>query len=383
MKKKVLILAGYYTPGIKAGGPIQSIKNLVDNLSDRVDFKIVALDRDKGDESPYPNIITDKWVEVGNAQVYYVNQATLNWGRIRQLINEADHDILYLNSFFDYKLSIIPIILRKINLIRPKLTILAPRGNFSIGALGLKSKKKNLLIKVSKILNLHNDVVWHATAQEEQKDIELIFGGKENIRVANNLTANYSELEYEKAIKKNNGELSIVFISRIHPKKNLLKAIEYLNHINGTVYFNIYGPIEDKEYWAKCNEKIGELPKNITVSYKGPIDHDKVIEIFKKHHVFLFPTLGENYGHVISEALIGGSPVIISDQTPWRELETFQVGWDIKLNDEEKFIEVLQRCVNLTQYEYELLSRQSFKYGKETANNEKGKEYTFKLFEDL
>ena len=68
----------------------------------------------------------------------------------------------------------IPILLNKINLINPQKIILAPRGNFSTGALGLRRKKKQLLIKVSKLLNLHNKIRWHATAVEEKKDIERI-----------------------------------------------------------------------------------------------------------------------------------------------------------------------------------------------------------------
>lgn len=380
MKKKVLILAGYYVPSIKGGGPIQSIKNLVDNLSDKFGFYILASDRDLGDEQPFSNIKTDEWVQVGNAKVFYINTKQLTLRRLAKIINAVDYDVLYLNSFFSYKFSIMIMILSKLKLIAPKPIILAPRGQFSKGALGFKSGKKKLYIKITKALGLYKDVTWHATAQTEKEDIEALFGPKANIKIAGNLTANYKEFKYDKDIDKNKGELKVVFVSRIHPKKNLKKAIELLKNIEGKIEFNIYGPIEDKAYWSECKTLINKLPDDIKVDYKGVIEHDKIIDIFKQHHVFLFPTLGENFGHVISEALIGGCPVIISDQTPWRELESKQVGWDIDLKDENKFIGVIQNCVDLNNEEYMILSKNAFEYGKKISNNNEDIESYYSIF---
>ncbi len=56
---------------------------------------------------------------------------------------------------------------------------------------------------------------------------------------------------------------------------------------------------------------------------------------------------GENFGHVIIEALAAGKPVLISDQTPWRGLENHKAGWDIPLNDKEKFISILEMLVDM------------------------------------
>lgn len=379
MKKKVLILAGYYVPSIKGGGPIQSIKNLVDNLSDRIDFYIVAADRDLGDDKSFPNIQTNVWVQVGNAKVFYTNPLKLTWRKTADVINSVDYDVMYLNSFFSFKFSTVPILLYKMKRISRKPIVMAPRGQFSLGALGLKSGKKKLYIKLAKGLILYKDIVWHATANTEKKDIERIFGEKANIIVANNLTANYQELEFDKDLKKHEGELKVVFVSRVHPKKNLKKAIEFLKPVKGRIEFNIYGPIEDKGYWEECKSLIDSLPSNIEVLYKGVIEHDKVMDAFMVNHVFLFPTLGENFGHVISEALIGGCYVIISDQTPWRDLEQAQVGWDISLSEEEKFTKILQYFADLDEDKYRVLSRNSFEYGKRKSNTQ----YVVKRYFDI
>ena len=379
MRKKILILTDYYLPGVKGGGPIQSIRNMVDNLADEFDFYILTSDRDFGDNRSYNNIKTDVWLQVGKAKVYYTDKSKLSFRKLDNILNKFAYDIIYLNSFFSYKFSIMPILLKRVNRISAKI-VLAPRGEFSPGALGLKSNKKKLYIQLSKIIKMYTDVRWHATAITEKKDIESIFGEKVNIFIAGNLIGTYKGLQFKRSIEKKKNELKVVFISRIHPKKNLKQALVFLKSLKGNIKFNIYGPIEDKSYWDECKEVIEDLPKTISVSYKGVINHDKVTSVFKSHHVFLFPTLGENFGHVIYEALISGCPVIISNQTPWRNLESIQVGWDIDLSDKNKFIRSLQTCVDMGRDDYTIISKNAFYYGIKKANKRDNITNTSMLF---
>lgn len=380
MKKKVLIMAGYYLPSVKGGGPIQSIKNIVDNLSDKFEFYIVAADRDLGDSESFKNIVVDTWVQVGKAKVYYTDISTLDWEETKRIIDDSHCKIMYLNSFFDYKFTIVPLILNKLNKIDVNKIIVAPRGQFSPGALKLKSNKKKLFISTSKIFGLYKNLNWHATTKVEKDHIQKKFGDKINVIIANNLTANYSNLTYDKNLEKSKGELRLVFVSRIHPKKNLKIAIQLLSKINGIVMFNIYGPIEDIEYWEDCKREITKLPANITVNYQGMVNHEDIISVFNKHHVFLFPTLGENFGHVISEALIGGCPVIISDQTPWRNLEEQKVGWDVDLLDNMTFISTIQTCVSMDGKDYQKMSKNAFEYAKKMSNQKKAIDETINCF---
>lgn len=380
MKKKILIFAGYYIPSVKAGGPVQSIKNIVDHLNEYFDFFILANDRDISDEYSFDNIKLDQWEKVGLANVMYVNYANLSVKKMAKIINDLNPEILYLNSFFEVKLSFFPVLLKKFNLIKVETLILAPRGNFSKGALELKKWKKKIFIDFSKHLKLHKRIIWHATASKERSDIEAIFGNKLDIRVSSNLTENYTKLIYDKTIDKVIGELKIAFISRVHPKKNLLTALLYLKNVIGKVEFNIYGPIEDKIYWEKCKHVIEGLPNNISVKYHGHIAHDEIVEKFKLNHILLFPTLGENFGHVISEALVGGCPVIISDQTPWVNLVRKKIGWDIPLDNEDEFVLRIQECIDLNDVQYNQYSINAFEYGKNFSNRDEDISSNIKLF---
>ncbi|MBZ5586525.1 MAG: glycosyltransferase, partial [Acidobacteriia bacterium] len=135
------------------------------------------------------------------------------------------------------------------------------------------------------------------------------------------------------------------------------------------VDFDIYGPIEDGSYWQECQNLIGRLPTNIQVQYKGMIPHRQVYTALSRYDLFLFPTLGENFGHVIAEALLAGCPVLISDQTPWLGLEGMGVGWDRPVSEPARFREVLQRCLSMGPEEHAAMRARAARFGAKRAND--------------
>lgn len=381
MKKKVLILAGFYLPSVKGGGPIQSIRNLVDNLGDSIEFYILAADRDLGDVKPFNDVIADRWIEVEKALVYYTDMRMLNWRKLKIIIENLNCDILYLNSFFAFKDSIIPILINKFHMLSNMKIIIAPRGQFSKGALGLKSWRKKVFVKIAKLINLYKDISWHATTGLEKNDIESVFGRDIIVYTANNLTPNYKNLGFEKTVTKKVGELKLIYISRIHPMKNLLQTLDILQKIKGNVEFNIFGPIEDKIYWNKCQNAISNMGKNIKINYMGQIANETVNDVYKEHHVAILLTLGENFGHSIAEALIGGCPVIISDRTPWKNLEKYNAGYDISLENEENFISAIEHFIEMNNSDYKEVSMSAFDYAKSNSNTEENITSYLKMFD--
>ena len=108
-----------------------------------------------------------------------------------------------------------------------------------------------------------------------------------------------------------------------------------------------YGPAENEAYWEECQGLISQLPGNVKVSYLGRVDGNQVVEVFSRYDLFLFPTGGEAYGHVIAECLTSGTPVLISTETPWRNLQGDGLGWDIDLVSDNSFVEVIERLAVL------------------------------------
>lgn len=380
-KRSILVLADYYLPGYKAGGPIRTLVNMVDRIGDEFQFKIVTADRDFKDYAAYPGVTIDHWNRVGKADVFYMSPKRQSLKEFKKILCSTECDVVYLNSFFSPHFTIKPLLLRWLRLIPDKSLILAPRGEFSSGALALKSFKKYIYISAAKVLGLYRDVLWQASSEYEEKDICYWFGDCAKIVIAPNIPSSITGLTPTLSNhKKIAGKLKIVFLSRITRKKNLCSALRMLVNLKGEVQFNIYGPLEDLNYWAECNRIINLLPNNIRVQYMGAINHDQVSTVIRKYDLFFLPTLGENFGHVILEALADGCPVLISDQTPWRDLEKEGVGWDLPLNCMERFQEVLQKCIDMNEQEYNILSKRAYKFGLKIVEDKTALDLNRKLF---
>lgn len=375
MKRTVLTLIDHYLPGYNAGGPIRSVAGLVDSLGNEFDFKIVTRDRDLGSSKPYSEIVHDSWQRVGAAEVFYLSPRSVTLPSLRQLICATDHDCMYMNSAFSPKFTIVPLVLRRLRLIPTRNTIIAPRGEFSPGALRIRAAKKRAYIYLARSLGLFRGVVWQASSSHEMEDIRNILEDRSPsaasiaIAVAPDLTTLPQVSQLRVSDTKRPGFLRLVFLSRISPMKNIDGALAMLSGVRGEVALDIYGPVEDEAYWRKCQGVIARLPPNITVEYRGAIHHNEVSVALMQHDLFFLPSRGENYGHAIIEALAVGCPVLISDRTPWRDLERNGAGWDLPLDRPEAFGAVLQRCVDMGNDELRVLAQKARGYGVEKCTN--------------
>lgn len=333
----ILTFAGHYLPGYKAGGPIRSLVNMVDQLGNTFDFRIVAADRDLGDGAPFDGVAVDAWNMVGGAQVFYRSPGAAGWRALLKSLDETTFDLIYLNSFFSPSASLRPLAYRRMGRLARKPVLLAPRGEFSAGALALKPAKKRLFIALSKAIGLHRNVLFQASSEHEAADIRRVLGNVP-VHVASDLPGASAPSADMMASGGTEGPVRAVFLSRISPMKNLLGAIETLARVKTPLTFDIYGVIEDEAYWARCQTAIAALPPHVQARYQRPLRPDEVIKVLARHDFFFLPTLGENYGHVIREALSAGLPVLISDRTPWRGLAAESAGADLPLEAPDAFV---------------------------------------------
>ena len=361
--KKILILAGRYLPGYKDGGPVRSIKNLTDYLGDEYHFYILTCDRDHGDTKPYSNIEVNKWNDVGKAKVFYVKP---NGFTMKTILNlSKDVDVVYSCGVFSRR-SINAFILKRFNILKKPLVV-ASMGMFSPMEFRLKYKKKKVFTTLFNLTGMFKKVYWSATSEMEINEIlQEVKCDRSRFFIAEDLPRLVDNTPIIK--KKERGEIKVVWISRITPKKNLLGAIEILSKVRNNVQFTIYGPIQDADYWKNCKTELDKLPANIRWRYEGMTDAEMVVEVLKQHHIFLFPTLGENYGHVIQEALSAGCPCILSDQTTWKNLEENGVGYVFKLEEKEKFIRAISYYADMEQIEMQKVTDRALKYAIESSN---------------
>jgi glycosyltransferase involved in cell wall biosynthesis len=360
----ILVTTDYYLPGYKGGGSSRTLINVVDHLGGEFRFKVLTSDRDLGDAGPYPQVAPGSWQPVDGAEVFYLSPRDLSLRSLRTVIRRTKHEVLYLNSFFSPNFTIKPLLLRRLGLIPRVPTILAPRGEFSPDALMLKGFKKRAYFAFARALGLYRHVVWQASSEYEEESIRSWLGDHVRVVIARDLLPPVFDMgEQPSRRRKTAGRLKIVFLSRISRMKNLSGALKMLDGLEGEVQFNIYGPLEDRGYWAECQRVIDTLPRNVQVKYWGGVRHEQVVGTMAEHDLFFLPTLGENYGHVVLEALIAGCPVLISDRTPWRNLKEKGIGWDLPLDQPERFRAVLQSCVEMNSQEHRSWSQRARAFG--------------------
>jgi len=352
----ILCFLNYYLPGFRGGGPARSVRNLVDALSEEYEFRIVTRDRDVGSDAPYESVDIGTWNRVGPAHVFYAPDRELSFRDIEDLLANMPHDVLYLNSFWNPRFTGTPLLIRRLGSCLRRPVVVAPRGEFSPGALAIKASRKRVYLAFAKLFGLFNEVTWQASSEKEASEIRCALGGLAcRVLVAPNLVnmqeGGVSIAGAARMPAHPNGRLRLVYLSRLTRKKNLLFLLQRLGQVRSQVDLTIYGPTEDEEYWQDCLTLIGNLPRNITVRYAGEIEPEEVPAALAEHDVFVFPTRGENFGHVIFEALSAGTSVVVSDRTPWRPdcrgaLEV------LSLEHPSGWTEAIERWASLTPAEY-------------------------------
>lgn len=361
---RVLTLVDYYLPGFKAGGALRSVSNLVEHLQSEFQFLIVTRDRDAGDSEAYPGILVNDWQLVNGARVFYAAAGPLLPLRLAALLRRTQYDVLYLNSVLSPHFTLLVLALRRLGILRPAVIILAARGELSAGALATRRWKKASFLAVARALNLYAGLTWQASTPIEADEIRRrIANVADSIIVAPDIAVVGTQgVSKQTRRRKQPGSLDIVFLSRITPKKNLAGALRCLAGVRGTVKFDIYGPREDGPYWVECEQAVSKLPPNIEARYIGVVDPADVPRVMSSYHLFFLPTRGENFGHVIFEAMSAGTPVLISNATPWRCLTAQRVGWDLPVDDENAFRAALQEMTDTNQEELSTMSDAVLRY---------------------
>ncbi len=358
------MICDYYLPGFESGGAMRTLVNMIDRFGESYEFKIVTRDHDGPlNRASYQNVQINDWNRIGSTDVYYLSKDNIRLGSVKKLVREINPDTIYLNSFFS-PLTVFTLLLRRFSSFDSVPVILAPEGELVPGALSIKPLKKQLYINAAKLLKLLHNVVWKAASEFERDNIQAIFGSDGKIFIAPNMPPRMilGDFDLNAKPEKRRGHAKMVFLSRFMRKKNFNWLLDHIRRLKDDLSIDIFGPVEDADYWKECQAIIKTLPPNIKIEAKGPVLHENVASTLAKYHFFVLPTLGENFGHIFVEALAAGCPLIISDRTPWRNLAKDVIGWDIPLENPDSWIAVINNCLNMDNDDYQIRSENARKF---------------------
>ncbi|MGJ0507151.1 MAG: glycosyltransferase family 4 protein [Methylocystis sp.] len=331
-KPIVLTLLGVFWPGNDATGPNQSFRGMTETLSDDFSFHVVARDRGSGVRNAVRS--SGVWTERDGVKVRYASVGPQGARDLGEILRTTPHDMLMLNGFFDREFTIPTLLLRRLGRVPLRPTILSPRGEFASGAMSLKSGRKAAWRAMARRTGLLHDIWLHGSTESEAADIARGLPGARGYLVAPDIRGLIEPCPHALATEP---VCRLTFLGRISPVKNLDYGLALLAQTSARVALRIFGPCENPAYWERCQQIIAGLPRNVVVSYEGEIANATVPRVMANTDLLFLPTKGENFSHTIFEALSCGVPALISDMTPWRDLERHAAGWDLPLDDPGAF----------------------------------------------
>ena len=343
---KIIVFTSFFAPAFLGGGPIRTLVAMLRGAPSGIDTAVITGNTDLGCTEPM-DVPSERWVEREGSRVFYCDARS--WASLFRGMREVRSwrpEVVYVNSFFDTKYSIIPQFLFLLGIFSPEVFVIAPRGEFSPGALRIKEAKKRAYLFVFRLLGLSRRVLWHASTTNEDHDIRAVVGAHARVVVREDDTL-LPPVAAPPEPHPEPGILHAVSLSRISPKKGLVTLLEGLQSVRAPLVLDVIGPAEDIDYFEQCRAAAAAVPANIQVNFVGPKDADEIRMVLADYDVMLCPTKGENFGHVIAEALSVSCPVLCADVTPWTQLLASGGGQVVPENTAEGWAQAVESYARL------------------------------------
>jgi glycosyltransferase involved in cell wall biosynthesis len=331
------IITEYFHPFSDAGGPIRSIENIILLFNSSLKIKLVTSNQDYNGHN-LPQSINSNIIQLESktgCSIIYISNTLLGLNTLFNTIKSLD--TIYVNGLFKPSLNFVPII-------KSNKLIVAPRGMLQKPLLKQKWLQKGLYLSVLKFIFYFKNVKWHATTVQEAFEIRNVFGNQSNIKIISNIpVCPYGTV---KCHTKESRILSLVYYGLIVENKGLLALIQTIKSLNLPISLDIYGSIKDYSYWQVCLNEITTNNSSATFKYLGHANPSESQQILAKYDAFVLLTKGENFGHSIYEALSVGTPVIISNKTPWQFNKSANTpGWIVNYNNNEFDLDTLKQTI--------------------------------------
>jgi len=327
-RKKILLVTEWYPPAFRAGGPIQSVVGMAELLSKEADVFVLAGSKDLGSES-HLNVERDVWIELSESlHLQFVDPERVTFEFWLELLKELNPGWIHLNSLYSRRFALAP--LRATRMMPNIRIVLAPRGMLGQAARSIKPLKKILFLNIARWLGIFEGVRWHASTTDERQEV-LDYMPNAEVCIGQDLPISAPPANPPRPADA----WRIVMVGRIHRVKNLAFGLKSLLEAPSArpIEVDFIGPVEDDSYASEL-QAIAAASADANVRFLGGIPPTELRPHFQSAHYLLSSTTQENFGHSIVEAWAHGCPVLISDRTPWRDLEAKGIGWDWALEQE-------------------------------------------------
>jgi glycosyltransferase involved in cell wall biosynthesis len=206
-----------------------------------------------------------------------------------------------------------------------KPLIICPMGMLEPWALKQKRLKKRVGWEVYQRRNMARAAAIHSTARAEAENLRALGVTTPIAVIRHGIDLPETTDRTEPAARK-----TVLFLSRIHPKKGLLALVEAWSQLRPPDWRVVIAGPDQEGHRAEVERAVRSKQLDDAFEFAGPVFGDEKAALFRSAHLFVLPTASENFGVVIPEALAYGLPVITTTGAPWTELAETRSGWWIR-----------------------------------------------------
>jgi glycosyltransferase involved in cell wall biosynthesis len=125
------------------------------------------------------------------------------------------------------------------------------------------------------------------------------------------------------------GKRVLLYLARIHPTKGIDPLLESWQRVQERFsdWILLVAGSGPPDYVAQVKERTAALGLADRVIFAGLVSETEKSWCYENASAYVLPSLQENFGNSVVEALAKGTPVITTTHTPWAELVTEKAGW--------------------------------------------------------
>ena len=320
------------------GGPSQMILGLSTALAaEGIEVTLLTTNSNGDAGQPPLDVPLNQPIHQNGYQIIYFRcspfrRYKFSLGLLRWLANHAqEYDLAHIHALFS------PVTTAAATVARSKDLpyILRPLGTLDPADLRKKRQLKRIYGNLLEKPNLAGSSAVHFTSEQEAKISER-YGVTTNDLVIP-LGVKLSPSSPELGTARCNWDIPedkpiLLYMSRIDPKKGLdllFPALETLINQGIDCHFVLAGANpQDPDYQQKINQQIQNsiLGKHTTIT--GFVTGEMKQALLQDADLFVLPSYYENFGIAVAEALVTGTPVVISDQVHiWQDVKNADAGW--------------------------------------------------------
>ncbi len=228
------------------------------------------------------------------------------------------NNVIHFHGFWSIRILTILIFCRLLGM----KYVISPHGSLEHEALQISPNKKNFLLNLFLKNLIRNSLYLVAYSEKERFSLSSFIDTSKIIQTAIGIDQIPDDFKIDGEFIKNNsildGRKIILCITRIHKAKGLdilLKAWASLPQFYTGWRIIIAGP--DDGYLSELLKIRSQLNLEDSVSILKKMKNTEKFTLYKMANIFILPSLSENFGIVIAEALICKLPVITTIFTPW------------------------------------------------------------------